>query len=814
MSATIDLPVTGMTCAACAGAVERALKKLEGVRSAAVNLPAERVSIELAGETGQLPLSDLIAAVQNEGYGVLTATMTFGVRGMTCAACSGAVEKALARQYGILSATVNLATEQATVQYVPTIVGFADFRKAVERAGYEAHRLTREYTDAEADQRRREYETLRRHVIISTVLTAPVMVMSMLMMDSLPAKLIMFALATPVQFWTGMRFHAAALSALRHGSPNMNTLISIGTNAAYLFSAWTTFLPGTLHVRGIEAHVYFETSAMIITLMLLGRMLEARAKGRTSEAINKLIGLQPATARVLRNGEEQEIGLDEVITGDTVVVRPGERIPVDGIISDGFSTIDESMLTGESMPVEKTTGDAVFGATINTAGGFRFRATRVGNDTMLDQMIRLVQQAQGSKAPIQRLADRISAVFVPVVIVLACLTFGIWLALGGEHAFSRAFTNCIAVLIIACPCALGLATPTAVMVATGMAAERGILIRNAEALEESSRITTVVLDKTGTITEGTPRVVEIAVLGTLPLPHLLAAAASAEKLTEHPLGRAIVHRAEKENLPVPDAESFQPIPGGGVAAILPPLPDAGIVAPATVLIGTELLLREHGVENMGAVQAAIEQGPAATTPVCMALNRHAVAVFFCADTLKPDSAAAVQRLSGLGIQVVMLTGDTDRVAAAVASEVGISRFFAGVLPVDKTNIIRTLKSEGAVVAMVGDGINDAPSLAEAHVGMAIGTGTDIAIEAADITLMKGSLHGVADAILLSRNTLRTIRQNLFWAFFYNVVGIPVAAGLPTLFGGPALNPMVASAAMSFSSVSVVTNSLRLKKKPL
>jgi len=814
MPAKIDLPVTGMTCAACSSAVERALKKLDGVRNAVVNLPTERVTIELDGDIGQIPLSDLIAAVQNEGYGVLTTTMTFGVRGMTCAACSNAVEKALARQYGILSATVNLATEQATVEYVPTIVGFADFRKAVERAGYEAHRITREYTDAEADLRRREYETLRRHLIISAVLTAPVMVMSMLMMDSLPAKLIMFALATPVQFWTGMRFHTAALSAVRHGSTNMNTLISIGTNAAYLFSAWATFLPGTLRSGGLEAHVYFETSAMIITLILLGRMLEARAKGRTSEAINKLIGLQPTTARVLRSGEEQEISLDEVITGDTIVVRPGERIPVDGIVSDGFSTVNESMLTGESMPVEKKAGDAVFGATINAAGGFRFRATRVGNDTVLAQMIRLVQQAQGSKAPIQRLADQISSVFVPVVLVLACITFGAWLALGGEHAFSRAFTNFIAVLIIACPCALGLATPTAVMVATGQAAERGILVRNAEALEESSRITTVVLDKTGTITEGAPRVVRVAVLGTLPLPHLLAAAASAEKLTEHPLGRAIVLRAESENMPIPDAESFQPIPGGGVAAIVAPLPDAGITAPATVLIGTELLLREHGVENMDALQTALEHGPAATTPVCMALNRHAVAVFFCADTLKPDSAAAVQRLSGLGIQVVMLTGDTERVAAAVASEVGISRFFAGVLPTDKTNIVRTLKSEGAVVAMVGDGINDAPSLAEAHVGMAIGTGTDIAIEAADITLMKGSLHGIADAILLSRNTLRTIRQNLFWAFFYNVVGIPVAAGLLTLFGGPVLNPMIASAAMSFSSVSVVTNSLRLKKKPL
>lgn len=814
MPARIDLPVTGMTCAACAGAVERALSKLEGVQSAVVNLPAERVTIKTTGGPGTLPLQLLITTIQNEGYGVLTATMTFAVRGMTCAACSGAVERALSRQYGVLNASVNLAAEQATVTYVPTIVGFAEFRKTVDHAGYEAHRITQEYTDAEADLRRREYDILRRHLSASALLTIPVMLMSMLMMDSLPAKLLMFALATPVQFWTGMRFHAAALSAIRHGSTNMNTLISIGTNAAYFFSTWATFFPDTLQSGGLQPHVYYETSAMIITLILLGRLLEARAKGRTSEAINKLIGLQPTTARVIRNEEEHEINLEDMLTGDTVVVRPGERIPVDGIITDGFSTVNESILTGESMPVEKKAGDTVFGATINTAGGFRFRATRVGADTMLAQMIRLVQQAQGSKAPIQRLADRISAIFVPIVLVLACLTFGVWFALGGEYAFSRAFTNFIAVLIIACPCALGLATPTAVMVATGRAAEKGILVRNAEALEESSRITTVVLDKTGTITQGTPQVIDIAVLGDLSVQHLLWAAASAEKLTEHPLGRAIVDRATTENLQIPDAESFQPIPGGGVAAIVPPLPDARPSIPSTVLIGTTLLLQEHGVENLPAMLDAIEHGPSAATPVCMALNRRAVAVFFCADTVKPESAAAIQRLSGLGIEVVMLTGDIEAVAQAVAEKVHITRYFAGVLPVDKANIISTLKSEGSIVAMVGDGINDAPSLAKAHVGMAIGTGTDIAIEAADITLMRGSLHGIADAILLSRSTLRTIRQNLFWAFFYNVVGIPVAAGLLTLFGGPMLNPMIASAAMSFSSVSVVTNSLRLKKKIL
>lgn len=810
MPLIIDLPVTGMTCAACSGAVERALKKLDGIRNATVNLPAERVAVEMLDEKQPVPLTHLIDTIRNEGYGVITATMTFAVRGMTCAACSGAVEKALARRYGVLTVSVNLATEQATVEYVPTIAGFTDFRKTVEDAGYSAHRITQEFTDAEADIRRREFATLNRHLIISAVLTAPLMLMSMLMMDSLPVKLLMFALATPVQFWTGMRFHTAAFAALRHGSTNMNTLISIGTNAAYFSSVWATFFPEMFLSGGFHAHVYYETSATIITLILLGRMLEARAKGRTSEAVNKLIGLQPATARVLRNGEEQDVGLEEVLIGDTVIVRPGERIPVDGVIVEGFSTVDESMLTGESMPVDKKAGDAVFGATINAAGGFRFRATRIGGDTMLSKIIRLVQQAQGSKAPIQRLADRIAGVFVPIVLVLACITFGAWLAFGGDYAFSRAFTNFIAVLIIACPCALGLATPTAVMVATGRAAEQGILVHNAEALEESSRITTVVLDKTGTITQGKPQVIRIAELGHYDRVRLLSAAASAEKLTEHPLGRAIVRLAEEEGISVADALSFQTIPGGGVAALINAMPDAGLPHPPTVLIGTELLLAQHGVKNMHLLKEVIEQGPAEATPVCMAINRTAAAVFFCADTIKPDSVAAIRRLTDLGISVVMLTGDTEKPAAAVAAAAGITRYFAGVLPADKANIVRTLKSEGSVVAMVGDGINDAPSLAEADIGMAPAAGTDIAIEAADITLMHDSLHGVADAILISRSTLRVIRQNLFWAFFYNVIGIPVAAGLLTLVGGPLLNPMIASAAMSFSSVSVVTNSLRLK----
>jgi Cu+-exporting ATPase len=810
----IELPVTGMTCAACAAAIERALKKLSSVRNAAVNLPAERVSIEPVDEGHPPSLNEIITAIKNEGYGVLTSTMTFAVRGMTCAACSNAVEKALSRQYGVLNASVNLAAEQATVEYIPTLVGFSDFQKAVHNAGYEAHRISRENSNAEAELRLREYRMLRRDLLISIVLTAPIMMISMLVPDSMTAKLIMFVLATPVQFWTGLRFHTAALSALRHGSTNMNTLISIGTNAAYFFSIWTTFFPETLQGNHAQMHVYFETSAMIITLILLGRTLEAHAKRRTSEAINKLIGLQPTTARVIRNNEEQEISIDDVIVGDLIVVRPGERIPVDGIIVDGISTVNESMLTGESMPVEKKASDTVYGATINMAGGFRFRATRVGSDTVVAQMIKLVQQAQGSKAPIQRLADKIAGIFVPVVLVLAGITFIGWLAAGGDYAFSRALTNCIAVLIIACPCALGLATPTAIMVSTGRAAENGILVRNAESLELCSQINTVVLDKTGTLTEGAPRVIDIAVLNGFTPQQVLLAAACAEKLTEHPLGRAIVDEAQKQWTSIADAESFQSIPGGGVNAVIPPLPEVGLKKSTAVLIGTETLLREYGTNDLEQLQALLQRGPADATPVCMAINGLAAAIFFCADTLKPDSVEAVKRLSHLGLEIIMLTGDTERVAQAVAKKVGISRYFAGVLPHDKVRIIQTLKQQGALVAMVGDGINDAPALTEAHVGIAMGTGTDIAIEAADITLMKGNLLSIADTILLSRLTLRTIKQNLFWAFFYNVVGIPIAAGLLVLFGGPMLNPMIASAAMSFSSVSVVVNSLRLKKKPL
>jgi Cu+-exporting ATPase len=801
MNRKIELPITGMSCAACAAAVENDLRKIEGVSAAAVNFASEKAVVEMER---QVDLNRLIEAVKAGGYGVLTARIDFAVRGMTCAACVSAVERALRELYGVLQVTVNLAAERASVEYIPSVVDFAEFRRVVKEAGYAAEQITEDFVDREKERRENELLDIRNKLTISAALSVLVIAGSMVTVPFLSRWTVLFVLATPVQFWGGMRFHRAAWMSLRHGTTNMNTLISVGTFSAYFYSALATFVPSLFLKGGVAPDVYFDTSATIITLILLGRLLEAGAKGRTSEAIRRLMRLQPKTARVLRDMEEKEILIEEVTVGDIVVIRPGERIPVDGEVTDGFSTVDESMLTGESIPVEKSPGDKVFGGTVNRAGSFKLRALRIGKETALGQIIRLVEEAQGSKAPIQRLADKVASVFVPVVIAIAMLTFIVWYFVGGA-SFTMSLMNFIAVLIIACPCSLGLATPTAIMVGTGKGAEKGILIRDAEALELAHSIQVMVLDKTGTITKGEPEVVEIIEGDGLTPDKVLQYAASAEKTSEHPLGQAIVRKALASGSVLEEPSEFMAIPGGGVRAVVDGTP---------VLIGNIALMEKEGVDLSSLKGREEKLSLEGKTPVFVAIGGKPSAIFAIADTVKEGSANAVKALREMGIEVAMLTGDHKNTAAAIAKVVGVDRVFAEVLPEQKVEVVKTLKEEGKVTAMVGDGINDAPALTEADVGIAIGTGTDIAIEASDITLIKGDLRSVVDAIKLSRLTLRTIKQNLFWAFFYNVIGIPVAAGVLYLFGGPLLNPMIASAAMAFSSVSVVTNSLRLRRRTL
>ncbi len=805
----IDLPVTGMTCAACSAAVERALQRISGVKNAAVNFPAERATVEFPDPEKPVPLSVIIETVKGEGYGVASVRMDFSVRGMTCAACVGAVERAVKELYGVLNVSVNLAAEKASVEYIPTIVGFVDFKRAIKEAGYDAEQLGDEFVDSERVRREKEYRELRKQFSISAALAIPIFIGNMLSVPVLSNWYLLFALATPVQFWSGLRFHRAAISALRHGTTNMNTLISVGTNAAYIYSAAAVFAPGLFFAGGIAPQVYFDTSAAIITLILLGRLLEARAKGKTSESIRRLMGLQAKTATVVRDGNEMDVLIEEVVAGDIVVVKPGGRIPVDGIVVSGYSTVDESMLTGESLPVEKIGGDPLFSGTVNKTGSFSLRAVKIGRDTALAQIVRLVEAAQGSKAPIQRLADKIASVFVPVVLGIAVLTFFIWLIAGPRPSFALALMNFIAVLIIACPCSLGLATPTAIMVGTGKGAENGILIRDAEALELSHKVEVVVLDKTGTITKGEPEVLDIAPAGGITPDTVLKIAAAAEKLSEHPLGKAIIKKAAERGVDIADPLDFTALPGGGIKARV--MADSG---EAEVFIGNERMLRNEGFDLSPVINSARVAASRGRTPVFVAADKKIIGVLSIADTIKDGSPEAIKELYSMGIEVIMITGDHRSTAEAIAKEVGIDTFFADVLPGQKVEIVKKIKSRGKVTAMVGDGINDAPALAEADVGIAIGTGTDIAIEASGLTLIKGNLKSVADAIRLSRLTIRTIKQNLFWAFFYNAVGIPLAAGVLYPFGGPLLNPMFASAAMAFSSVSVVSNSLRLRGKKL
>jgi Cu+-exporting ATPase len=742
------------------------------------------------------------------------ATMTLPVQGMTCGACAARIEKVLGRTEGVVSANVNFATHRATVEYDPAKIGRDRLVERIVGAGYgvpeEPAAATPEAaTDWEQEAREREYQALRRRLWVALLFGVPVVAIAMAHLEFRGSAWLQLLLSTPVMLYSGRPFFTSAWAALKHRAADMNTLVSLGTGSAYLFSLVATLAPAAV-VTSPPSHssthtgapVYFEAAVVIIALILVGRLLEAGARARTGDAIRGLIGLQARTARVVRDGREQEVPVQAVAPGDLVLVRPGEKIPVDGIVREGESAVDESMLTGESLPVEKGPGDEVFGATVNRTGAFRFEATKVGTETALQQIIRLVQDAQGSKAPIQRLADRVSGIFVPVVLGIAIVTALAWLLLApAETRLQQALVAFVSVLIIACPCALGLATPTAIMVGTGRGAALGVLIKGGESLETAHRLDTLVLDKTGTITTGRPELTDLIALPDVDEAELLALVAAAEASSEHPLGEAVVRGASARGLALPAVTAFRSLTGRGLEAT---------VSGRQVLAGNRRLMEERGIDS-ATLDAAMERlAGGGRTPMLVALDGRLAGLVAVADAVKPGAKAAIAELRRLGLDVVMLTGDHPRTAEAVAREVGIERVRAEVLPEHKAEEVQRLQAEGKVVGMVGDGINDAPALAQADVGIAIGTGTDVAMEASDVTLIRGDLAGVVTAIRLSQATMRTIRQNLFFAFIYNVLGIPLAAGVLYPFFGITLSPMIASAAMALSSVSVVTNSLRLR----
>lgn len=801
----VDLPITGMSCASCAVTIQKGLSELHGVNKASVNLATSKATIFYNPK--EIRVEDLISSVRKSGYNVGTVSVELPIQGMSCASCVLKIEKALLETYGVTKAVVNLATEKTKVEYIPTQTNLSEIKKTIESTGYKVLEVdTGEVEDYERVIREKEYQKLKRKFIFGLIISIIVLIGSLEWLPGVPKILtnyfLLWILATPVQFWAGWQFYHGAWGAFRHRNADMNTLIAVGTSAAYLYSVSAILFPSFFKSGGIEPKVYFDTSAVIITLILLGRVLEARVKGQTSEAIKRLIGLQPKTARVIREGKEVHIPIAEVLVGDLVIVRPGEKIPVDGRVKEGQSFVDESMITGESIPVDKKVGDEVVGATINKSGSFKFEATKVGKDTALAQIIKLVQEAQGSKAPIQRLADVIAGYFVPVVISLAILTFIIWFNFGPNPTLTFALLNFVAVMIIACPCALGLATPTAIMVGTGKGAERGILIKGGESLETAHKISSIVFDKTGTLTKGEPEVTDIVSFDNLASKDILFVAGSAEKNSEHPLGEAIVRKALQEKIELKEPEYFNSIAGFGIEAK---------INGRNILLGNQKLLEDRNIDIENLIPKSKELAQDGKTPIYLSIDGKGSAIIAVADTLKEKSKEAVDQLHQLGLEVVMLTGDNRKTAEAIAKKVGIDRVLSEVHPEAKVSEVKKLQNEGKVVAMVGDGINDAPALAQADVGIAIGTGTDVAMEASDITLIKGDLSGVVTAIKLSKRTIKTIKQNLFWAFIYNIIGIPVASGVLYPFFGILLNPMIASAAMAFSSVSVVSNSLRLRR---
>lgn len=797
-----NLQIAGMTCAACANRIEKGLKKIEGVEDANVNFALEKSTIRYNPDI--VKVEDFQQKVRNLGYDIIYEKAEFNITGMTCAACATRIEKGLNKLEGVTRATVNLALESATVEYDPDTAGIQDMIARVEKLGYGASVKSEKQEDV-AELRARELEHQKGKFIFSLILSIPLLwamvshfsfTSFIWLPDMFMNPWVQFALATPIQFIIGKQFYVGAYKALRNKSANMDVLVALGTSAAYFYSLYLSFASIGSGAHMVE--LYFETSAVLITLIILGKLFEAKAKGRSSEAIKKLMGLQAKTATVVRGGKEMEISLEEVVTGDIIYVKPGEKVPVDGEIIEGRSALDESMLTGESVPVDKTIGDAVIGATINKNGFLKIKATKVGRDTALAQIIKVVEEAQGSKAPIQRLADQISGVFVPIVVGIAVVTFLVWFFVVDPGNFAKALETLIAVLVIACPCALGLATPTSIMAGSGRSAEFGILFKGGEHLETTHRITTVVLDKTGTVTNGEPVLTDVEVASSVDEREFLQLVGTAEKQSEHPLAEAIVAGIREKEIKLTEAAAFEAIPGYGIKAT---------VNGKELLIGTRKLMKQYHVDIDFALKAMEEMEQNGKTAMLVAIDHVYAGTVAVADTIKDTSKEAVRRLKEMGLEVVMMTGDNQRTAEAIAKQVDIDSVIAEVLPEGKANVVKKLQAEGKKVAMVGDGINDAPALAVADIGMAIGTGTDVAMEAADITLMRGDLMSIADAIFMSKKTIANIKQNLFWAFAYNALGIPVAAlGF--------LAPWLAGAAMAFSSVSVVLNALRLQRVKL
>ena len=804
--------IEGMTCAACTRAVERAVKKLEGVSEASVNIATEKLTISY--DPSKLTEVNIKESVEKAGYKALTddITRTFKIEGMTCASCAKAVERAVKKLEGVSEASVNIATEKLTMSYDGSVLRGADIKAAVEKAGYKAIENTKEVNDSHQDKKEEESRELWRRFIVSLIFSVPLLYIAMgsMMGLSVPSfidpkinafnfAIVQVILTIPVMY-EGRKFFKSGFKALIGKSPNMDSLVSIGSIAAFLYGIFAIVQIGKGY-HHYTHELYFESAATILTLITLGKYLESVTKGKTSEAIKKLMGLAPKNAIIIKDGKEISIPIDEVMVGDIIVVKPGEKLPVDGEIVEGQTSIDESMLTGESIPVDKKAGDKVIGASINKNGYIKYKATKVGADTALAQIIKLVEEAQGSKAPIAKLADVISGYFVPVVIALSIISSLAWFISGKDLVFT--LTIFISVLVIACPCALGLATPTAIMVGTGKGAENGVLIKSGEALETAHKIDTIIFDKTGTITEGKPKVTNIISLKDGENDHiLLSLSASLEKASEHPLGEAIVKEAENRNIEFKKVESFNSISGKGIE---------GVIEGKNILIGNLKLMAENNIDIEKAKSLSDELALEGKTPMFMAVNGELYGVIAVADTVKASSKKAIDALHSMGIKVVMLTGDNKNTARAIAKEVGIDKVVAEVLPENKAEEVKALQNEGRMVAMVGDGINDAPALAASHIGIAIGSGTDVAIESADIVLMRSDLMDVPTAIKLSKKTILNIKENLFWAFAYNTLGIPVAMGVWYAFGGKLLNPMIAALAMSFSSVSVLLNALRLKR---